>query len=90
MEEITPLQVHEMTREQAQELWNERQMLIGRIRAEMDLLRGKIWPGEPKIQGVTECQAHLDGGGLCGSKNLRFRTNGTYFCGKCGFSSGDP
>jgi len=82
MEEITPVFVKDLTREQAQELLNDRQLLVSRLRTEIDLLKEKIWP-ELKIKQVLECE-------VCHSTNIRPRTNGTYFCAKCGFSSGVP
>lgn len=83
VEEITPVVVKDLTREQAQELLNDRQLLIGRLRVEIDLLTERIWPDKPSIKHTIECE-------ICKSKNIRFRTNGTYFCPKCGFSSGIP
>ena len=83
MEELTPIFVRDLTREQAQELLNDRQLLISRLRTEIDMLKEKIWPGEPKIRQVLECEN-------CHSTNIRPRTNGTYFCAKCGFSNGAP
>jgi hypothetical protein len=80
VEEITPTSISELTREEAQVLYQEYGSLQGKIQTAMDLLKRKIWGDEPKIVG---CQS-------CGSKQIRFRKNGTYFCTKCGYSSGDP
>ena len=81
LEELTPEHVKDLTREQAQDLWNARNVVQSRIRMEMELLREKIWPDAGKTK--LECES-------CGSRNIRYRRNKTYFCLKCGFSSGDP
>jgi predicted transcriptional regulator of viral defense system len=83
LEELTAEKVKALTMEEAQELFEERKSLISRIRTENEILMEKIKPGKPMIRTVPECEK-------CSSKNLRYRTNGTYFCPKCGYSSGQP
>jgi len=83
LEELTAERVKELTMEEAQELCEERKALIGRIRTEIEILMEKIQPGKPTVRQVLECEK-------CTSKNIRYRTNGTYFCPKCGYSSGQP
>jgi hypothetical protein len=77
LEELDPVEIREMTREHAQELFEERNTLVSRLRIEMDLLKEKIWP-EAKNQIPLQCEC-------CGSTNLDPRVKGGYFCRKCGF-----
>jgi ribosomal protein S27AE len=92
LEELTQEQIKDMTREMAQELWNERNILQGKIRHEMDLLRDKIWP-DRKILDTDEIQRikfetpvlrkcpHCGGNDLMPQKGKRF------FCRTCNVSS---
>lgn len=83
LEELTVEKVKDLTMGEAQEMYEERKALISRIRTEMEILTEKIQPGRPTVRQVLECEK-------CTSKNIRYRTNGTYFCPKCGYSSGQP
>jgi len=78
LEELTPEQVKHLSKLEARELFDDRQILVNRLRKEMDLLKEVIWP----VPKITTCEK-------CGSKNIHLRQNGTYWC-LCGFSSGLP
>ena len=54
-EELTEERIAGLSKEEAQELWNERNLLQGRIRHEMTLLRDKIWP-DRKVLDAEEAQ----------------------------------
>lgn len=77
LEELTRERVNDLSLEEAKVLFEEREILVSRVRSEMDLLRGKIWPAEKE----ERCER-------CGSTNLRFLARGGYFCRKCGFRHG--
>ena len=78
IEEVTPVYVKDLTREQAQELYQEYNILQSKIRTVMEILKEKTWSGTPKIQEKGRCER-------CSSTNIRPRVNGTYFCANCGF-----
>ena len=76
LEELTPEKVKNLTKAEAKELYVERNHLITRLRAEMDLLRPMAWPPER----FTQCPR-------CKGKKITSMPKGGYLCA-CGHRFG--
>ena len=75
LEELTPEKVRNLTRAEARELYEERNLLIRRLQDEMELLRPIAWP--PEVSACPKCKG-----------KIKPMPRGGYFCIECGFRHG--
>jgi hypothetical protein len=82
LEELTPEQIREMTPAVAKALWDERNMLQGRLRQEMQMLVPKAFPPGPIINAEQPVKQHCSS---CGGEDLMKMQRGYVFCRKCDY-----
>jgi ribosomal protein S27AE len=93
LEEITPLQVKEMTREQARTMIEERTLMIQRLENEIDLLTPKACPPKkpaPIIDADKEQKKAVKACPECGSTDIMPQKGNRVFCRQCNVSSEVP
>jgi hypothetical protein len=75
LEELTPERVKDLSREEAQILYEERNSIIARLKTEMELLHKRIWE-EPEGGKCPHC----------GGSDLMAQRGGRFFCRSCNMS----
>jgi hypothetical protein len=82
LEEITPERIRDLTQIEAKTLWDERNLLQGKIRQEMQMLVPKAFPPgkTPLINAEQPTKSHCSS---CGSDDLMKMQRGYVFCRKC-------